>query len=471
VRINVVVVKAVLGPAALPPPPRPRPGHFPATGSGPAYGCRPGGARYRYRLAVRDGAEHMLNHLLEAARLTVPDDLAALLVDQGRALGADEVTLYLVDHDQYLLVPLPGQAGADRSPLAIDSTLAGLCFRRLEVLKSEGGRRMWVPVLDGLERLGVLELGFAGSEAAADDEQVLAFAALIAETVVVKDAYGDLFHKVRRRQPMSMAAEIAWNLLPPLTFGTDRLVISAVLAPAYNLGGDSFDYAVDATTARFAVFDAMGHGLDAGWLATLAIGAYRSSRRHNLDLAATIDAIDAALNTQFSGERFVTAVLAELDLASGQLRWHSAGHPAPLVLRSGRVVKTLTAGHGLPLGLGHLNTRTGIAEERLERGDRLLLYTDGVPEARSPGGEFFGLDRLADLIAREDAAGQPTPEIMRRLMHAVLAHQRGDLRDDATTMLVEWQGGGADRITDTGPEAAPGHRPEPGAGGQPPRLA
>jgi serine phosphatase RsbU (regulator of sigma subunit) len=400
----------------------------------------------------------MLNHLPEAARLTVPDDLAEFFADKGRALDADDVTLYLVDNEQRVLVPLPRTGGADRPPLAIDSTLAGLCFRRLEVQNSERGRRMWVPVLDGVERLGVLELDLDGGDRA-DEQQVQAFAAAVAEIVMAKDPYGDLFQKVRRRQQMSMAAEIAWNLLPPLTFGTDRLVISAVLAPAYDLGGDGFDYAVDATTARFAVFDAMGHGLDAGWLATLVIGAYRNSRRHDVDLTGTIAAIDRALHQQFSGDRFATGVVAELELASGRLRWHSAGHPAPLLLRRGRVIKTLDAGRGLPFGLAALNPGTSIAEERLERGDRLLLFTDGVPEARSPQGEFFGLDRLADVVAREDAAGQPAPETMRRLMHAILAHQQGDLRDDATTMLVEWQGGGANRIIPGGPGLRPNAGP------------
>jgi serine phosphatase RsbU (regulator of sigma subunit) len=76
----------------------------------------------------------------------------------------------------------------------------------------------------------------------------------------------------------------------------------------------------------------------------------------------------------------------------------------------------------------------------------VLLFTDGVIEARSKVGELFGVDRLADLVAREAAAGQPAPETMRRVMHAILAHQAGALQDDATTMLVEWQGGGADRI-------------------------
>jgi hypothetical protein len=386
----------------------------------------------------------MLNGLLVAARLNVPDDLASLFVDQGRALGADDVTLYLVDHEQYVLVPLPQQASPDRPPLLIEATLAGRCFRRLQVQQSHGGQRLWLPVLDGLERLGVLDLHFPAGGHRAGDEEMNAFAALVAELVMVKSAYGDLFHKVRRRQPMSLAAEIVWHLLPPLTFGTDRLVISAVLAPAYDVGGDSFDYTVDATTARFAVFDAMGHGLDAGWLATVALGAYRNSRRHDLDLPATVAAVHTALNAQFAYGQFVTAVLAELDLASGRLAWHCAGHPAPLLLRHGRVVKTLQTGRGLPLGLGG---SPAIADERLEPGDRLLLFTDGVPDARSSDGEFFGLERLADVVSREDAAGHPAPETLRRLMHAILAHQAGDLRDDATTMFVEWRGGGAQRIT------------------------
>jgi hypothetical protein len=388
----------------------------------------------------------MLAELLRSARLQVPDDVAGFLVDRGRSLGADGVTVYLVDHEQYVLVPLP-RAEVERDPLRIDTTLAGRCFRQLELQRTmaEGRETVRVPLLDGLERLGVVELTFPAGTARAADDILDAFAALIAELVLSKDAYGDLFHRVRRRQPMSLGGEIAWHLLPPLTFGTDRLVISAVLAPAYDVGGDSFDYAVDASTARFAVFDAMGHGLGAGLLATVAIGAYRNARRSGQDLTQAAGLADAALAAQFGGDQFVTAVLAELDLGTGRLRWHCAGHPAPLILRAGRVVKALRTQPSLPLGLG--DTDRGVAEEWLEPGDRLLLFTDGVTEARSAEGEFFGTARLADLIAREDAAGHPAPETMRRLMHAILAHQHGDLQDDATAMIVEWQTGNVERIT------------------------
>jgi Stage II sporulation protein E (SpoIIE) len=403
---------------------------------------------------MSDAAREMLAGLMSAVRLNVPDDVAALVADRGTALGADNVTIYLADQEQYQLVPVPTTSGGSREPLGIEATLAGRCFRQLELQDVNGGREVWLPLLDGLERLGVVQLEFAHPGARVDDELLHAFAALIAEIVLVKDAYGDLFTIVRRREPMSLAGEITWNLMPPMTFGTERVVISCVLAPAYDVGGDSFDYAVDDVTARMAIFDAMGHGLNAGLLATVAIAAYRRARRTGRTLTETVTSLDAAVADAFAGEQFVTALIAELDLTSGRLAWHSAGHPAPLLLRGNRVVKTLDSEPGLPLGLAAaLCDIPAVEAESLEPGDRLLLYSDGVVEARDADGTFFGTERLADLVGRETAAGRPAPETMRRLMHAILDHQVGALQDDATTMLVEWRTGGAQRIT-----------PEPDAG-------
>jgi Stage II sporulation protein E (SpoIIE) len=397
-----------------------------------------------------DSALKMLAGLPTAVRLSGPDEVAAKLVDNGRSLGAENVTLYLADQEQYLLVPvpMPTTAAKSREPLNIAATLAGRCYRNTKLQQANGGREVWVPLLDGLERLGVLQLEFPDAGDRVEDEMLHAFAATIAEIVLVKGAYGDLFTRVRRREPMSLAGEITWNLMPPLTFGTDRVVVSSMLAPAYDVGGDSFDYAFDDSTARLAVFDAMGHGLNAGLLATVAIAAYRHARRTGLGLAETVSAVDAAVADAFAGEQFVTGVLAELDLATGQLTWHCAGHPAPLLLRGTRIVGTLSTEPGLPLGLGAvLGDTPHLAAQSLEPGDRVLLYSDGVVEARDTNGKFFGVDRLADLVAREAGAGQPAPETMRRLMHAILDHQAGALQDDATTMLVEWQAGDTQRVT------------------------
>ena len=390
----------------------------------------------------------MLAGLLEAARLSVPDDVAALLAERGTALGADGVTIYLADQEQYVLAPVPSTAGDPEETLSIDSTLAGRCYQRLEQQEAHHGCEVWVPILDGLERLGVLKFEFPSLDARPDDEFLHTFAAITAEIVLVKNVYGDLFTRVRRRKPMSVAGEIAWNLMPPLTFGTDRLVISCVLAPAYDVGGDSFDYAVDDTTARVAIFDAMGHGLQAGLLATVAMAAYRHARRLGRTLLETVMEIDAAIVDNFGTGQFVTAVLCELDLATGRLTWHSAGHPSPILLRNAHAMVVPPKNPGPPLGLGALGGASRQVERlTLEPDDRLLLYTDGIVEARDGEGRFFGTDRLADLITRESAAGHPAPETMRRLMHAILDHQDGLLQDDGTTVLVEWKSGGEQRIT------------------------
>jgi len=392
-------------------------------------------------MAVEGGGPQQIVDLLTASHLAVPDDLPMLIVDHARRLGPNDAALYLVDYDQRNLIPVPNRHGTDRGPVAIDTTLAGRCYRTLDIQKTaseDGGVRVWVPVLDGVERLGVLELDF-DEHGQPRFDSLAAFAGLVAEVIVSKQAYGDLFERVRRRKPMSVAAELAWRLLPPLTFGTDRLVISGVLAPAYELGGDSFDYAVNGDTAHVAIFDAMGHGLEAGLVASVAMGASRTSRRAGDDLAATAAAIDTAIAGHFGAERFVTAILAQLDLVSGRLQWVLAGHPPPLLLRNGRMVKTLVGEIGLPLGIGGTVT---IAEEMLEPADQVLLFTDGVLEARAADGTFFGVDRLIDMVSRTSASETPAPETMRRLLHAILDHQEGELQDDATIVVVEWRGPG-----------------------------
>ena len=395
----------------------------------------------------RAGTWTLLGDMLIASHLLVPDDLAALVAEHAASLGATDAVLYLVEYDQRFLVPVPSPGEPDREPLAVDTTVGGRAFRNLDIQRIRldgGGERVWVPVVDSTERLGVLLLEFPdGDGDGADDDVVRPFASLVAELVTSKNAYGDLFELVRRRRAMSLAAELAWHLLPPLTFGTERVVISGALVPTYEVGGDSFDYAVDAHTARIAVFDAMGHGLEAGLLASVAVAAYRNSRRRRYDLPTTVEAVDRAVHEQFGPERFVTAVLAELDNASRRFSWSLAGHPMPLLLRDGRLVKVLDGDTGLPLGLGGART---VAEEDFEPGDQLLLFTDGLVEARAADGEFFGVERLVDLVRRASSSGSPPPETMRRLIHAILDHQVGELQDDATAVLVEWSGQGAEKL-------------------------
>ncbi|MFV2109311.1 PP2C family protein-serine/threonine phosphatase [Micromonospora sp. LOL_015] len=176
-------------------------------------------------------------------------------------------------------------------------------------------------------------------------------------------------------------------MLPPLTAATQRITVSAVLEPCYDVGGDGFDYAIDGDGdhAFLAVFDAVGHSLKAGLACTTVIAAVRSARRCGHDLVTQGRTADAALTDQFTDARFVTAFLADLDLETGLLRYVNAGHPRPLLLRGGKMVRELRAGRRLPLGIPATAARVG--EEILEPGDQLLLFTDGVPEAGVRAGD------------------------------------------------------------------------------------
>ena len=240
-----------------------------------------------------------------------------------------------------------------------------------------------------------------------------------------------------------------WSLLPPLTFACEDVTVAAALEPAYQVAGDSVDYAVDPGFARFAVFDGMGHGLQSAQLASLSIAAYRSSRRAGRCLLSTAGAIEDAVATTFPGTAFTSGVVAELNTTTGKFCWINAGHPEPLLLRGGRLVKPLAGPSGLPFGLtvnGRPRPPFEIGEEPLEPGDRVLLYTDGVTEARSPDGELYGVDRLTDLVARNLAGNLPAPETMRRIVRSLLEHQQGQLRDDATLLMVEWRSGHEQRL-------------------------
>ncbi len=399
-------------------------------------------------MAGFDDGERMLGGLLLASQSCSLDELAGLVSEHGGLAGLDDPVIYLADRQQEVLRPLRGD-GAKGGPvvgeLGIDSTLAGRAFRNLETAEAGGpagpaDHRLWVPLLNGMERLGVL-----GVRVQALDEAVLArarrLAALVALLVVSKRSQSDTYARLTRTKEMTLAAEMQWTLLPPLTFANEDVVISAALEPAYEVAGDALDYALAGPVVHLAIFDAMGHDLSAGLTASIAVASSRNSRRQGAGLVETSEAIDAAVAAQFDRERFATGILAELDTRTGALRSVDRAHPAPLLIRQGRWITSLEGQPAPPMGLG-LGEAPVLCHDQLEPGDRLLLYTDGVTEARSPRGvEWFGLDRFADFVIRGEADGLSAPETLRRLIQAILAYHDGRLSDDAGVLLVEWRAG------------------------------
>ncbi|WP_239158524.1 PP2C family protein-serine/threonine phosphatase [Winogradskya humida] len=377
-----------------------------------------------------------VRRLLDLRHRSRPEDLPPALAAVAPLLGAVRVIALMIDYEQISLWPLHGTP-ADNAARKVDHTTAGQSFRTAE--PAQDGSCLYLPLLHGAERLGVLEVWLVSEPDERLRRDLRVIAALVAELIASRRFYGDAVERTRRRMPMQLAAEIIWNQLPPLTFAANNALVTAVLEPCYDVGGDAFDYAANGDIIHVALFDTVGHGISASALTTLTLNTYRNARRSGLDLADTYRSIDKWIRAQYPGA-FVTAILAELDTTTGCYRRIAAGHPAELHLRGDVPLEALPTPTALPLGLGHMiNRPPGITEVMLEEGDTLVLYTDGITEARSADGELFGLDQLTDFVRGELRAKTPAAELMRRLIHTIVSYENGELRDDATAAVVRWR--------------------------------
>ena len=409
--------------------------------------------------AARTTTERALADLLEQAHVVPDYALPELFDNYGHTLGAHRAVAYLADLQQRSLAPfvdpqLPAR-DSHADVLSIDRTLAGRAFQQLEIVtqsldmnqgSAEDGLQVWLPLVAGSERLGVLSATLPdAAELDADDgalrARLLTFASVAAELIASKSKYGDSGVRLRRTRQMSLAAEMQRSLLPPLTFVSDEVNITGGVEPAYEVGGDTLDYAVEPGVAHLAVFDGMGHGLPSAQLSALAVSAYRNARRGRQDMVSLARFIDTSITSVFGADAFATGVVVELDTQTGALRWINAGHPAPLLLRNGRLVRALHVEPLVPFGLGSMvsDQSVHIGSEHLEPGDMVLLHSDGVTEARSAVGGFFGTDRLVALFTRHLAAGLSPSETMRRVTFALLEHHNGQLSDDASLLLLQYR--------------------------------
>jgi hypothetical protein len=299
----------------------------------------------------------MLATLMAGVRTSAPAELLDVVRRAAVPLDVQVASILPVDMEQRRLKPFPGSVTTE--PQGVDATLPGRAYRTLEPVEVEGAGE-W-------RRLFLLLLALC-----------TALAGLVVSCLMSQSLYADVVACTRRERDMRLAAEIQWDLLPPLTMVTPTITVAGILEPCYEIAGDSFDYALNAPIVHLLLADAMGHGLDSSMVASLAIGAYRNRRRAGSGLVETYEFMDSVIKQRFGPDRFA--------------------------------------------------------------GDAVLWFTDGVVEARSVDGGFFGEERLADLLERAIASDAPVPEVVRRLTHAVLEHQAGELQDDATMLYVEWAG-------------------------------
>lgn len=396
-------------------------------------------------------SHEVLAEMLRASHRATFEQIPALLREAAVRSGYGGARLFVSDLQQDVLREVTGiglDAGEGGQELRIDATMAGRAYRSTQHVVSGDGEHLWVPVMDGSERLGVLQLGLQGGvlppePGAPDGEaraaEAWALASMAGLLLVSKRTNSDSYARLARSRSMVVSAEMQWSLMPPMTFASDHVTISAAMEPAYQVAGDGFDYAVAGDVAHLAIFDAMGHDTSAGLTASLAMATSRNQRRQGAGLADASRAVDDTLGAQFGHTRYATGILADLDLNTGVLSWVNRGHPLPVIIRGERWATTAHCPPAGPMGTS-LDLPVTVCHDQLEPGDRLLLYTDGITEARDSSGGQFGVERFTDFVIRHHAPGLPVSETLRRLIHALLRHHQGHLEDDATVVFCQWNG-------------------------------
>ncbi|CAA9220940.1 MAG: Serine phosphatase RsbU, regulator of sigma subunit [uncultured Acidimicrobiales bacterium] len=387
-----------------------------------------------------------LGRALRIAQGADPAAIPDIVLRIAGEFGATDVVVYLVDFAQTTLEPLPDRSTHTEVPKSeeVATTMAGRAFvdQRATSVQRPEGVRLWVPIVEGSDRTGVLAVTVAD----ADDDIVRACEDLgvFAGYLIATQARAtDIYNLHRRRRSLSLAASMQWDLLPPLVLRTERMTVAALIEPAYEVGGDCFDYALNETVLDLGVFDPVGHGMASALIAALNVGAYRHDRRRGQSLEQMHAHLDETMRAQFRDLSFATGQLVRVDMGSGEMTWTNAGHPLPLLLRGGKVIDELRCPPSLPWGLGGLEgsaAPTPVATAALEPGDSVLFYTDGVVEAHLPGQEEFGVERLVDLVGQHASDQLEPEEIVRRLVRSVLDYQDDRLTDDATLVLFKWNG-------------------------------
>jgi len=240
---------------------------------------------------------------------------------------------------------------------------------------------------------------------------------------------------------LEIAAAIQRNLLQRDIPQAPEARLVPIQRQANRVGGDWYDFDLTGRSLTLVIGDASGKGIAAALMATVALASLRAERALGAEPKRVVESANKALRDATDPDSFTTLIYMSVELSSGELRWMNMGHPAPFILRptdEGR-----SAGYFLEgprnRALGWFED-PGLAETvvNLQRGDRVLLYTDGFVEAKSPEGELFGERRLADAFVKLAPLG--SNELGDELVREVEAFAAGKLDDDLTLLILEFAG-------------------------------
>jgi serine phosphatase RsbU (regulator of sigma subunit)/CHASE3 domain sensor protein len=260
--------------------------------------------------------------------------------------------------------------------------------------------------------------------------------------------FGEMQAGLKRLQQLALqdreleiASSIQRNLLQRVVPEVPGVQVVPVLRQANRVGGDWYDVDFAGDDLTIAIGDASGKGIAAALMATVALSVLRAERGLGAGPRRVVGRANEALKEATDPDSFTTLVYASIDWRSGEMKWLNMGHPAPFLVRAhvteGLKGEYLERSRNKTLGWFD---DPGLNESaiRLEPGDRLIFYTDGFLETKSPAGDVYGEDRFAEAMLR--LAPLRARVFSEELVKDVEHFAAGKLDDDLTMIIVEFQG-------------------------------
>ncbi len=241
--------------------------------------------------------------------------------------------------------------------------------------------------------------------------------------------------KERLEGEVRVARRIQADMLPRPVAGGARegFELAATVVPARGVGGDLYDHFRQGTRVFFLVGDVSGKGIPAALFMARTKTLFEAVAAHEADPGAIFAAANHHLCAENEAGMYVTAVCGSLDPASGELVYAVAGHEPPVLVPAAGEIRPLEAEGGRVLGLID-GSEYPVNRIRLEPGDAIVAYTDGVSEAADPAGVFFERDRLLTTLARHRR--EPAAGVTAAVLEAVRAFAGGAAQSDDITLLT-----------------------------------
>jgi sigma-B regulation protein RsbU (phosphoserine phosphatase) len=297
---------------------------------------------------------------------------------------------------------------------------------------------MWTaPAPRGAEPLGVVNLSDRRSGlpfTAGDQKLIAAIATQIGTAIQNTRLVRSSVQQQRLAHEMQLAHDLQMKLLPNNGVVAPEAVVAARVVPAESVGGDFYNLVrLGAGKTGVMIGDVSGHGYQAALNMALTMSAAAIHSQTIIDPGEMLHALMSTLREELTmTEMFISAFYAVVDPWSGELHYSNTGHPHAFLLAEGRDFERLAAADP-PLGMDERQPATGRRQWNAGR-DLLVLFTDGVSDARNRAGERLGEDRVLDVI-REHRDDEPHA-LLERLFALLDSHTQGATRRDDLTIVL-----------------------------------